>query len=363
MKNTVLSAVHLRQGVKMGEFQGWSLPLQFGDLEDEYHAVRSAAGLFDIGFLGRIELSGPGAEPLLQKLFTRDILSLPDGQAVYGLFCNDQGGILDAAVVLKLPPAKTGTSFLVTTNAIATDEIVAWLSRHAAGSVAVTDKTAELAQIALQGPRSDAVLDGCTGARRRKLRQKQVREFEVLGIKAVVSRIGFTGERGYELIVPADRAEQLWSGLLSAGKERGLLPCGMNCRDILRMEAGYVLPGLDVTGTRSPLEAGLMMVVDLHKDFPGKDSLVAQKQHGPEKRLIGFELFDKGIPKTGATIFSENREIGTVTSASHSYHRRRDVGLGYVIARYALAGQEIEVEIKDREIAAKVVDLPFYRKK
>ncbi len=363
MKNTVLSAEHLRRGAKMGEVQGWNLPLQFADLEDEHHAVRAAAGLFDVSFLGRIELSGPGAEPLLQNLFTRNVGKLGDGHAAYGLFCDEKGGILDAALVMKLPQAKNGVRYLVTTNAAATSGVLAWLKKKSGSDAVITDRTADIAQLALQGPFVDAVLERCTGQKRRKLKQKQIKEIEVLGIATFVSRTGFTGEHGYELFAPADRALSLWQDILEKGKDLGLLPCGMTCRDILRIEAGYPLYGVDISETRTPIEAGLMMVVDLQKDFVGKEALLRQKTAGAKERLVGFELYDKGIPKTGAAIFSENREIGTVTSGNHSYSRRRDVGFGYVLTRYAQPGQEIEVEVKDREITAKVVEMPMYKRK
>jgi len=184
-----------------------------------------------------------------------------------------------------------------------------------------------------------------------------------LGAPVLVSRTGYTGETGYELFVPADRAPGLWESLLTAGKDYGLLPCGMTCRDILRIEAGYLRYGIDMDETRSPSEAGLMKVVDLSKEFIGKAAIIRRKEEGVREMLVGFELFDKGIPRPGGTIFSESREIGVVTSGNHSYSRRKDVGFGYVVTRYALAGQEIEVEVKDREIAAKVIEMPFYRKK
>jgi len=363
MKSTMLSAEHVRQGARMAEFQGWNLPSQFADLEDEHHAVRAAAGLFDVSFLGRIELSGPGAESLLQNLFTRDLNKLGDGHAAYGLFCDQRGGILDASLVTRLPQAKEGVRYLVTTNAAATDGILAWLKKNAGKDVMIADRTTEIAQIALQGPFADAVLEQCAGQKRRKLKQKQVKEIDVLATMAFVSRTGFTGEHGYEIFIPADRAASLWQGILEKGKPLGLLPCGITCRDILRIEAGYPLYGVDINETRTPLEAGLMMVVDLRKDFVGKEALLKQKAAGAKERLVGFELYDKGIPKAGGTIFSENREIGTVTSGNHSYSRRRDVGLGYVLTRYDQPGQEIEVEVKDREIAAKVVELPLYKRK
>jgi aminomethyltransferase len=347
----------------MTEFQGWNVPLQFSDPADEHHAVRSAAGLFDVGFLGRIEVAGTGAEPMLQALFSRDVERLAEGMAVYGLFCTPSGGVIDTTLLFKLPSGRNRKRFLITTSAFATDRVLAWLEERRGKDVELTDRTAELAQLSVQGPFAGMVLEQLAGARYRKIKPRQVKDIFLRDVPVIVSRTGYTGERGYELFIPAGSASALWDSFLEAGRGYGLLPCGLACRDIARMEAGYVLVGYDVDDTRTPLESGLMKVVDLSKDFVGKEAILQRKTEGAKEKLVGYELFDKGIPKPGGTIFSENREIGTVTSGNHSYQRRRDVGLGYVRIRYAHPGQEIEVEVKDREIAAKIIELPLFRRK
>jgi aminomethyltransferase len=363
MKQTALHPVFKQQAVKMTEFQGWQVPAQFADPADEHHAVRAAAGLFDVGFLGRIEVSGAEAEALLQSLFTRNATKLTEGSAQYGLFCNESGRILDNVIVFKLPPAQPGKRFLVTTNAACTEKILKWIEKHAGKNVQVADLSGTLAQFALQGPKADAMLEAVAGEHFKKIKQKQAKTITLAGIPVTVSRTGLTGERGYEIFLPADQAANLWTAILAAGKGTGLLPCGMTCRDMLRLEAGYVMYGSDIDENRSPIEAGLMAVVDLKKDFIGKDAIVKSKIEPVKETLIGFELLDKGLPKSGATIFSESSEIGIATSSVHSPHRRKDIGLGYVTKRYAQPGQEIEIEVKDQEIAAKIVELPFYKRK
>jgi aminomethyltransferase len=363
MKDTPLTALHLRLGTKMADAEGWNMPQQFSGPPEEHRAVRSAAGLFDVSHLGRIEISGAGAGGMLQALFSRNIDQLTDGTAAYGVLCNEAGGILDAVLLARLPAGKSSVRFLMTTSAPATAKVLTWLAGHAGSDVTVRDRTAELCQLALQGPLADAVLEEMPDARFKRIRRRHLRELTIAGSPVLVSRTGFTGETGYELFVPADRAPALWESLLTDGSGYGLLPCGAICRDILRIEAGFLRYGIDIDETRSPAEAGLMKVVDLSKEFVGKAAIVRRRTEGAKEQFVGYELYDKGVPRPGGTIFSENREIGAVTSANHSYSRRKDVGFGYVLTRYALPGQEIEVEVKDREITAKVIDMPFYRRK
>jgi aminomethyltransferase len=363
MKQTALHSLHIQRAAKMAEFQGWLLPVQFVDPADEHHAVRAAAGLFDVSFLGKIELAGKGAEVSLQQYFTRNVATLMESTAKYGLLCSKSGFILDNVLAFRLPPTQPGKRLLITTNAISTEKVLELFRKLAGKDTQVADLSGNLAQFALQGPKADAVLETVAGAHFKKIKQKQARTLTLAGVSVIVSRTGLTGERGYELFVPADQAAALWNTFLEAGKSFGLLPCGMTCRDMLRLEAGYVMYGNDIDETRSPIEAGLLPVVELSVDFLGKDAIAKRKAEGVKETIVGYELLDKGLPKTGATIFSESREIGIATSSVHSPHRRKDIGLGYVSVRYAQPGQEIEIEVKDQEIAAKIVSLPFYKRK
>jgi aminomethyltransferase len=360
MKQTVLHRQQLQLHAKMADFQGWQVPFQYSTVLDEYHAVRTAAGLFDVSFLGRIAIKGADAGAFLQRVFTRNIDNLAAGAAAYGLLCNDAGGIMDNAVLLHLPG---DDGFLLCTNASNTEKILSWLMTKATANVEIADQTRDVAQIALQGPRSLLILEKLIGTHVKAMKLRGVRERKLLGLTTTVSRTGYTGEHGYEIFVPASQAEQLWNAILETGKDSGLLPCGQGCRDMLRLEMGYALYGNEIDETRTPVESGLDRFVNLKKDFIGREALLKLKPEDIKQKLAGFMLLEKGIPREGGSIFSESREIGIVTSGNHSPHLRNGIGLGYVISRYAQPGQEIEIELKDREIAAKTMELPFYRKK
>ena len=359
MKQTVLHQKHLQANARMIDFQGWQVPLQFSEVLAEYHAVRTAAGLFDIGCLGRIEITGMGAATLLQKVLTRSISKITIGSAHYGLICNQSGFILDDVLILHLAINR----YLITTNAGNTDKILIWLRQHAAEDAQITDKTQTITQFALQGPQSIHILEKLTEPHLKKMSPRSVRDVILQDTPVTISRTGYTGEHGYELFVPADRAGALWDMILSAGADKGLLPCGFSCRDILRMETGHLLYGNDLDETRTPLESRLVSFVDFKKEFIGKEALLKLQAEGPKQKLIGFILVGAGIPRSGGSIFSESSDIGIVTSGVQSPYRRTGIGLGYVLSRYAQPGQEIEIEVRDKEIAAKTVDLPFYRKK
>jgi len=364
MKQTVLHPRHELLKAKMTDFQGWQIPLQFSDVQDEYHAVRAAAGLFDISYLGRIEVGGAGAAALLQKVVTRNVVKIPEGTAHYGLLCNDAGSILDDVFIFHLSAAGTpGGRFLLSTNSCNTEKVLNWLRQHTADDVQIIDRTQATAHLSLQGPHSLHILETLSGVHFKKIKPRAVRELTLAGSAVLAARCGYTGEHGYELIVPAERAGDLWDALLTAGSSDAILPCGFAARDILRLELGYLMYGNDMDETRTPIEAGLSAFIDFKKDFIGKDALQKIMTEGPKQKLAGFVLLEKGVPKTGGSIYSENREIGVVTSGCQSPHLRKGIGLGYLVTRYSQPGQEIEIEVRDREIAAKIVDLPFYRKK
>jgi len=363
MKQTVLHQKHLQMKAKLTEFRGWQVPLQFSDVQDEYHAVRSAVGLFDVSYLGRIEVAGPGASVVLQKTFTRNIAKISEGTAHYGFFCTEAGNILADALLFLLPGKPSNKRYLITTSAGNAGKILAWLKQYATADVEITDRTDFLVQIALQGPKSFSLLEKLSGQPLKKFKPRSIRELSLLNTPILASRTGYTGEHGYELFAPADLAEQLWDALMAAGSSDGLLACGLSCRDMLRMEKGFLLYGNDIDETRTPIEAGQAAFVDLKKEFIGRDSLLKLTANGVQQKLVGFVLFEKGTPRTGGSIYSENHEIGIVTSGGHSSHLRKSIGLGYVAPRYAQPGLEIEIETKDREMAAKIAELPFFGKK
>lgn len=363
MKQTVLHQKHVQLKAKITDFQGWEVPLLYTDTLDEYHAVRTAAGLFDISYLGRIEVSGQGASDVLQNVFSRNTGKMTAGSAHYGFICNESGFVLDDTVLFRLPDGQSGTRYILSTNAQNAEKILLWLKQHASPRTQISAATETIAHLSLQGPLSFSILEKLVGEHLKKIKVRSMRELTILDIPVQVSRTGYTGEHGYEFFLPADRAETFWDALMNAGSDFGLLACGLASRDILRMEMGYLLFGNDIDERRTPLETGLDAFVDLKKDFIGRDALLKLKTEGVKQKLAGFVLLDKGVPKTGGSIFSENREIGVVTSGCQSPCMRAGIGLGYVVSRYSQPGQEIEIEVKDREIAAKIVELPFYRKK
>jgi len=364
MKQTVLYRKQELVHAKMADFAGWLVPLQFSDVQEEYRAVRTAAGLFDLSYLGRIEVRGPGAAALLQTVVTLDMSALAEGFVHYGIICNEAGCVLDDVLVFHLLSEKTSPDrYLLSTNAANTDKILHWMKQRASNTVEIIDKTLFTVHLSLQGPRSLQILEKLTEHHVKKMKPKAVQEFLIADASVIISHTGYTGEHGYEFIASADRAEPLWDAIMSAGGEFGLHPCGFASRDILRLEMGHLLYGNELDETRTPLEAGLSHFINFSKDFIGKGSLLRLKAEGVKQKLAGFHLLDKGIPKIGGSIFSENREVGVVTSGCLSPHLRKGIGLGYIIARYSQPGQEIEIEVRDREIAAKIVELPFYKKK
>lgn len=363
MKQTALHQTHIQLKAKMAEFQGWSVPFQYSGVQEEHQAVRTAAGLFDVSYLGRIEVSGPDSLSLLDKTFTRSLAKFQEGMAVYGLFCNEGGFIMDDSLLFNIPKPVSGSRYIICTNAANTEKVLSWLRQNAGPDVSISDMTSSTYQFSLQGPRADSILERLCGGHFKKIKHHHIRKITIADTSVLVSRTGYTGEQGYELIMPVASAEALWNAVMEAGKDFGISPCGLGSRDILRLEMGYVMYGNDIDETRTPLEAGLDAFVDLKKEFIGKDALAKQKASGVKYRLTGFILAERVVPKCGSSIFSENREIGFVTSAGYSPSMFKTIGLGYVLSRYSQPGQEIEIEVKDREIAARIVERPFYRKK
>ncbi len=359
MKQLVLHDKHLQSKAVMTDFQGWQVPQSYSDPQEEYYAVRHTAGLFDISYLGRIEIAGPKAGLFLQKLFSRNIDRMAQRTVHYGFFCNEQGGVLDDSVLYRLSEDR----FLLSINAINTGKILAWLRKHETGDERISDVTETTAQFSLQGPVSATLLENMLKPHFRKLRLHAAREVPLLDMTVLISRTGYSGEHGYEFFTAAEKSERLWDAIMNAGRDAGLLECGLASRDILRIEMGHLLYGIDIDEERTPVEACKDRFVDLKKEFVGKDALLGLKAGGTKQKLAGFILIDKSLPRSGGSIFSENREIGAVTSGTVSPSLRKGIGLGYVANRYAQPGQEIEIEIRDREIAARIVDLPFIRKK
>ncbi|MBI5182319.1 MAG: glycine cleavage system aminomethyltransferase GcvT [Nitrospirae bacterium] len=359
MKRTPLHNRHKALGTRFIEFAGWEMPLQYSGVIEEHHAVRKSAGLFDVSHLTRIEIKGKDTIPFINKLITTDLEKLKHGQSQYTFLCDKNGGIIDDLLVYKRPD---GSIFLCA-NAINREKVIAWLEKYASNyNVDIKDITDTFSQIAIQGPEAQGILQKLTSTNLPGIKRFSFADINFDGINLLVSRTGYTGEDGFEIYPSASIAESVWDKLLATGAASGLKPAGLGARDTLRLEMGYLLYGNDIAQKTTPLEAGLERFVSFEKEsFIGKATLIAQKQNGIKRRLLGFELIDKGIPRQGCRILAKGIEIGVVTSGNMSPTLKKGIGLGYVNIGYDKIGDEIEIEIRGKAVLARVVSLPFYQ--
>lgn len=363
MQQTPLIHQHRSAGGKLVDFAGWEMPIQYTGVLDEYHTVRSKAGLFDVSHMGRLFVSGSGAAAFLQQMTTNDVGKLAVGQAQYSMVCNDQGGIKDDIFVYRLQPEE----YLLCVNASNREKVFAWLREHHRDrTVSIEDRSAQWAQIAIQGPLSRDILLSLVATGVAGLKLHHTCESTLESIPILVARTGYTGELGFELYVSADQTGRVWERLLEQGRESGLKPAGLGARDLLRLEMGYLLYGNDIDEHTTPLEAAVEWTVSLQKgDFIGRAALQAQKDRGLTRRFIGLELLEKAVPRHGFKIHSSHapsEPIGTITSGNLSPLLQKGIALGYVPPRYAEPGTPIAIDIRGKAVPARIVKTPFYRK-
>jgi aminomethyltransferase len=359
LKRTPLYEVYHKEA-KMVPFAGWEMPVQFSSIKEEHEAVRTRAGIFDVSHMGEIEISGPDALKLVQKLTTNDASKLTVGKAQYSLMCYENGGTVDDLLVYR-----TGEeTYLLVVNAGNIEKDYEWIVKHAEGNVTVKNRSKETAQIAIQGPLAESILQKLTSYDLSQIKFFQfVQDLEIGGIKTLVSRSGYTGEDGFELYFSAEDAPKMWNLLLEAGKEEGLLPCGLGARDTLRFEARLPLYGQELTETITPIEAGLGFAVKPEKgEFIGRDVLALQKAEGAPRKLVGIEMIDRGIPRTHYPVYVGDQQVGEVTSGTQSPTLKKNVGLALVKSEFAALDQVLEVEIRGKRLKAKVVPTPFYKR-
>ncbi len=362
MKKTPLNQVHRELGARMVDFGGWDMPVQYSGVIDEHLAVRQAAGLFDVSHMGEVEVTGPNALAFIQHLTINDAEKLVDGQIQYSALCYPEGGIVDDVTLYRFNDAH----FLCCVNASNTDKDFAWmqqvLSESAMTDVTLNNRSEEFAQIALQGPKAEAILAGLTDVALADLVYYHFCEGDVAGVNMIISRTGYTGEDGFELYLPAAAAVEVWQQLMTVGASHGLLPIGLGARDTLRLEKGYALYGHELSRQISPLEAGLAWITKLDKDdFVGKAALVAQKADGVPRRRVGLVMQERGIPREGYPVFVGDREVGVVTSGTMSPTLKVGVALALVAPDVAKADTELEVAIRNRRMGAKVTRPPFVK--
>ncbi|MDL5054477.1 glycine cleavage system aminomethyltransferase GcvT [Oscillatoria laete-virens NRMC-F 0139] len=338
-------------------FGGWLMPVQYTGILKEHESVRSDIGVFDISHMGEIRVEGAGAEAFLNFVLTNDTRKLRDGQGQYSLLCNEDGGVIDDLYVFRLSEGK----YFLVVNAAHIDEDAQWLASHAAGhDVMVTNVSEQFAALAIQGPRSLALL-----AEKFSLSdippKNGIAEASLLGGKILLSRTGYTGEDGVEMFFGANCAAKIWRAFLDAG----VTPCGLGCRDTLRLEACYPLNGNDLSPQKTPIESGLGFFVALDKpDLIGRPRLLDHKTNRPPTKLIAFEMSDPKSPppRSHYKIRAQGREIGEVTSGTLSPSLKKGIGMGYVGFDHSKIGQSIEIVIRDKEFSAVIVPKPFVKK-
>ncbi|MBI4366705.1 MAG: glycine cleavage system aminomethyltransferase GcvT [Deltaproteobacteria bacterium] len=355
-KRTPLFAQHLQAEAKFLTFAGYDMPIEYVGILKEHAAVRTAAGLFDVSHMGRIECRGRDAAAFLQGLTTNDVHLLTDGQAQYSFFCNERGGIIDDFILYRVADDR----YRLIVNAANLDTDWHWLIAHRQGDLQLKNQTEATALLALQGPLAESILQPFAIARLADYPAFHFCETHVHGLPAVVARTGYTGEAGFEITVAAPDAAAVWKALLAAGAKQGLIPCGLGARDTLRLEMGYRLHGHDMTDQTTPWEAGLDWVVKLGKgEFLGREALVKQRASGLRRVLVGFRMVDPGIPREGYSIIEQRKPIGYATSGTLSPTLRKGIGLGYVPQVHSALGTKFFIDIRGKERLAEVTSLPF----
>ncbi len=359
LRTTVLHDDHVSLGARMVPFAGYDMPVQYAGVLAEARAVRTAAGIFDVSHMGRFAVEGPDGRALLDWVHTADVgEAMPAGRARYGLLCNEAGGILDDAIVYRLGDER----FMIVANAANAGKVFGWLERWRSErfpSAALTDRTAEIAMIALQGPDAMSIAGQVAGFDPDAVRPFNVVETEVMGAPALIARTGYTGEDGVEVMPASEVASALWLALMDAGAA----PCGLGARDALRLEAALLLHGSDMDETVNPIEAGLERFVRLERDFCGADAVRAAAENGTTRVLAGFRTAERGpAPRAHHRILIDGSDVGEVTSGSYSPYLDTNIGLGYLPREASEPGTPIAVDVRGRQIPAQIVALPFYKR-
>ena len=360
LKRTPLHDVHVSIGARMVDFAGWHMPVQYTGPIEEHLSVRSAAGLFDVSHMGEFEILGQGAISLLQRITTNDVSKLADNQAQYSCLTNENGGVIDDLLVYRI----NADHFLLVVNASNSEKDFNWIKKHAnEAGVEANDTSEGYALIALQGPRSEQILQEVTDHMLDRIPYYWSQRVNVDNVDCRVSRTGYTGEDGFEIFCRPDDARHLWNRLLVTGKELGLLPCGLAARNTTRLEAGYRLWGNDMDENTTPLEAGLGWIVKLDKgEFVGREALLRQKAEGLKRKLVGFEMLDKAPARDGYDVVVNGNVVGKVASGSPAPFLKKNIGFAYVPIEYSANGTEIAIQVRNREVAARVVPTPFYKR-
>ena len=359
MKNTALTSIHEALGAKMVPFAGYNMPVSYEGVTIEHETVRKDVGVVDVSHMGEFLISGPNALELIQKVSTNDASKLTDGKAQYSCLTNTEGGIVDDLIIYCLNPEK----YLLVVNASNIEKDWDWISMHNTMEADMKDLSSEYSLLAIQGPKAVEAMQSLSPYDLSSIKFYNFVVEEFAGIEnVIISATGYTGSGGFEIYCKNSEVEQVWNNVLEAGKEFGIKPIGLAARDTLRLEMGYCLYGNDIDDTTSPLEAGLGWITKFTKDFINSDALKAQKAKGPQRKLIAFEIEDRGIPRQGYDIVDEaGNTIGIVTSGTMSPSLNKGIGLGYVPSNMSGFGEPIYIQIRKKAVKATIVKLPFYK--
>jgi aminomethyltransferase len=364
LKRTPLNAAHRRLGGRMVEFGGWDMPVQYpAGTMTEHLRTRTHAGLFDVSHMGEIDVRGTDAIAFVNRISSNDASKLVDGQAQYSALTTPEGTVIDDLLVYRFAE----DHLLLVVNAGTTEKDWDWIKSHnKAESVDLENVSAEYCQIALQGPDAVSILQKLTETALDEIKYYHFVTGKVDGVDSIISRTGYTGEDGFEVYAAPEKAEQLWNKMLDTGdfgSDEGILPCGLAARNTLRLEAGMCLYGHEITEEITLLEANLGWITKLNKgDFIGREALAKQKEQGVRRKLIGFEVIDRGIARDEQDIIVNGERVGRVTSGSPAPYLKKNIGMGYVLVELATAGTEFQVDVRGRMVTAKVVPLPFYKR-
>lgn len=362
LKQTPLNRIHREAGARMVDFGGWDMPVQYSGVIDEHMATRTAAGLFDVSHMGEVEVRGAGALQYIQQLTTNDAAKLVDGQVQYSAMCYPDGGVVDDVTLYRF----AADHYMFCVNASNIDKDFDWMQQVLKDSpvegVTLKNLSDSYAQLALQGPNAVKILSHLTDERLDEIGYYHFREGLVTGMPTIISRTGYTGEDGFELYLKASGVESLWTALMAAGADYGLIPCGLGARDTLRLEMKFALYGHELSAEISPLEAGLGWITKLNKPFfVGREALVKQKEAGIPRRLAPLVMTGSGIPRADYPVYDGECEVGVVTSGTMSPCLKVGIALALVSPDCAAVGKELTIGIRQRRVAARVAETPFIK--
>jgi aminomethyltransferase len=361
LKKTPLNARHRASGAKMVPFGGWDMPVEYSGLSNEHAAVRNRAGLFDVSHMGEIEIAGTDALAAVQRISSNDASKLAVGQAQYSGLLTPAGTFIDDLLVYRL----AASHFLLVVNAGNISKDYAWIAEQVkpAGDAVAVDASSRYALLAIQGPEAQNILQPLTGVELGTIKYYWFAHGEVANVRATISRTGYTGEDGFEIFVPPQSADRVWLSLLESGKPVDVIPCGLGARDTLRLEAGMRLHGNDIDETTTAVEADLNWIVGWKKDdFVGAAALRQQKASGAKRKIVGFEMLERGIARHGYDAYVGDVKAGVVTSGTQTPFLKKAIGMAYLPIEHTAAGSEFDVDVRGRRTRARVVPMPFYKR-